>query len=589
MIQIHERNALKMNRGMKTGLIATALAGMLLMAGGNRADDGSAEIELRARLISTAKKYLGTTYRYGGMGMNGFDCSGYVQFVYRAVGIALPRSTPDQFEQGTKIDLADIRPGDLLFYRIYGRRISHVGIYLGDSQFIHAPSFGKRVSITLMDLAYWKTKFAGAVSYIIAKKNVHAGGSLNGLRGRSMIPDSLKSNEILFDIIFVGNTVDVEDDIVGAGAMSENTHTGSGERGFFNERDDIASFFAPGRINIIGEHLDYNGGYVLPAAISLGITGRVQYRDDRQIHLKSESYPGEIMADLDKKISFDASLGWANYPLGIIGFLIESGREIRRGMNIHYLSTLPPGAGLSSSAAIEMLTAFMLTDTAARPVGDLVALALLAQKMENEFIGVRCGIMDQFAVAMGKKRCAILLDSGSLRFEHVALESPEHRIVIMNTNTPRELAASRYNERRSECREAFEAIKKKKKHLRSLSDADPEDLDLIWDDTIRKRARHVITENRRVRESAAALRGGDLRLFGQMLAESHRSLQYDYEVSGFELDTIVSAALEAPGCIGARMTGAGFGGCALALVRNDHIELFKEEVGMRYRRAADRP
>ena len=367
--------------------------------------------------------------------------------------------------------------------------------------------------------------------------------------------------------------------------MSETNQNGSG---LFNGGEDSAGYFAPGRINIIGEHLDYNGGYVFPAAISLGITGRIRYRDDRQVRLRSETYPGEVVADLDEAISFDPARGWANYPLGIIAFLLKSGRVLGRGMDISYSSTLPPGSGLSSSAAIEVLTAFMLTDAAKRSGGDLVALALLAQKTENEFIGVRCGIMDQFAVALGKRHCAILLDSESLRFEHVPLEAPGHRLIILDTNTPRALSGSKYNERRSQCVAAYEAIRKKRKDLRSLSDADPEDLGLIGDDTIRKRARHVITENRRVLESVAALRRGDLRLFGRMLAESHRSLRDDYEVSGIELDAIVGAAQEAPGCIGARMTGAGFGGCALALVRVDRAEQFKDEVGARYRRATDR-
>lgn len=367
--------------------------------------------------------------------------------------------------------------------------------------------------------------------------------------------------------------------------MSETTRIGGG---FFDDGGNISAFFAPGRINVIGEHLDYNGGYVLPAAITLGITARIQYRSDRRVRLKSESYPGEITADLDNTISFDPSRGWANYPLGIIAFLMESGRDIRRGMNILYGSTLPPGSGLSSSAAIEVLTAFMLTDAESRPGGELTTLALLSQKMENEFIGVRCGIMDQFAVAMGRRHCAILLDSASLRYEHVEMEPAGHRLIIMNTSKPRELSGSEYNRRRAECREAFEIIRKKKKDIGSLSGAEPEDLDLIADGTIRKRARHVITENRRVLDAVAALRGRDLALFGRMLIESHRSLRHDFEVSGPELDALVGAALEAPGCVGARMTGAGFGGCALALVSVEHIEQFKEETGARYRRATER-
>jgi galactokinase len=351
---------------------------------------------------------------------------------------------------------------------------------------------------------------------------------------------------------------------------------------FFNEAEPVRAFFAPGRINIIGEHLDYNGGYVFPAAISLGITGYIQDRDDRRIRLMSEQAQGEAVADLDRPLFHAASGSWSDYPLGAIQYLRERGLTVSRGKNILFASTLPQGSGLSSSAAMEVLTAFMFSGDPHGSDEGRVRIARLMRDMENEFIGVRCGIMDQFAVALGRKDHAILLDSNTLEYEYVPVSTGEYSLIIMNTNRSRGLTDSKYNERRAECEEALRLIRGKKEELTSLAKADAADLGLIQDPALRKRARHVISEQRRVIESAAALRSGDLLRFGALLSESHLSLRDDYEVTGRELDMLVGAAARLPACTGARMTGAGFGGCAIALVRTSETGRFHEQVGDEY-------
>jgi galactokinase len=367
--------------------------------------------------------------------------------------------------------------------------------------------------------------------------------------------------------------------------MTNLTSSHARPDGFPGGAGPVRAFFAPGRINLIGEHLDYNGGRVLPAAVSPGITGYAQVRGDRLVRLKSEQFPGEATADLDGEIRRDPALGWANYPLGAIKYIRDSGRAIRSGMNILYSGGLPAGAGLSSSAAMEVLTAVIVAGVPGPSEGGLAGLALLMRDMENEFIGVRCGIMDQFAVALGKKGNAILLDSDTMEYEYVPVDLSGSSFVIMNTNRPRSLAASKYNERRAECEEALAHIRNKRKDVTCLARAHPGDLDLVPDGALRRRARHVISENARVAVAVDLLRKGDLARFGNLLVESHRSLRDDYEVTGAELDALVEAALRAPGCAGARMTGAGFGGCAIALVRGRDLAAFREEAGARYREA----
>ncbi len=369
--------------------------------------------------------------------------------------------------------------------------------------------------------------------------------------------------------------------------MPNLTHSDTHINGFFTDSEPIRSFFAPGRINLIGEHLDYNGGYVFPAAISLGITGFMQQRDDALVRIKSEQAPGDVTADLEGNILKGTAPAWANYPLGALRYARKSGAALSRGMNILYSSTLPQGSGLSSSAALEVLTAYMIIGASIKSEQDRVNMAILMRDMENEHIGVQCGIMDQFTVALGKKGHAILLNSETLAYGYVPVDTDTSSFIIMNSNKPRTLADSRYNERRAQCEQALALIREQKPQLSHLARAGIDDLECIQDRVLGARARHVITENRRVLESVAALKAKDIHRFGILLTESHRSLREDYEVTGTELDALVDAAVQAPGCAGARMTGAGFGGCAIALVENRHSGEFEAEVSDAYRNATD--
>ncbi|HOT43568.1 MAG TPA: galactokinase [Spirochaetota bacterium] len=367
--------------------------------------------------------------------------------------------------------------------------------------------------------------------------------------------------------------------------MPNLKHSDGRKNSFFTDTAPVRTFFAPGRINLIGEHLDYNGGYVFPAAISLGITGRLQLRDDALVRIKSEQAPGEVTADLEGNAASGNVPAWAHYPLGALRYVRKSGVALSRGMNILYSSTLPQGSGLSSSAALEVLTAYMLTGASIWSEQDRLRIAVLMKDMENEHIGVQCGIMDQFTVALGKKGHAILLNSDTLAYSYVPVDTGASSFIIMNSNRPRALADSKYNERRTQCEKALALIREHKPQYRHLAEAAINDLESIRDHVLAKRARHVITENKRVLESAEALQAGDLRRFGALLTDSHGSLRDDYEVTGPELDALADAAVKAPGCAGARMTGAGFGGCAVALVENSHIAEFKAVVSDSYRNA----
>lgn len=341
----------------------------------------------------------------------------------------------------------------------------------------------------------------------------------------------------------------------------------------------IEVFFAPGRINLIGEHIDYNGGLVMPATISLGIYGLKRERSDSIVRLVSKDEANEAIIDLNRNIEYKKSDGWANYPKGVIKKLIEKGFNLR-GADILYVSTLPIGAGLSSSAAIEVLTAYMMlygTNSI-----DRVEIAILCKDAENNFVGVNCGIMDQFSVSLGKKDHAILLNSFTLSYEYVPLNLDGFSFVIMDTNKRRELNNSEYNNRRKECEIALENIRKTKT-IANLCEGTLEDIKLLEEETLRKRALHVITENERVKKGAVVLREGNLEEFGKLLNESHKSLSENFEVTGFYLDTIVEEAQKHPGCIGARMTGAGFGGCAIALVENGKLTDFIDTISSRYK------
>lgn len=338
-------------------------------------------------------------------------------------------------------------------------------------------------------------------------------------------------------------------------------------------------YFAPGRVNLIGEHLDYNGGHVFPAAISLGIGALVRFHDRPQVRMASQGYDGIFALSLRDEILFDPLRHWANYPAGVLVEIMINGATIP-GADILFDSSLPAGSGLSSSAALEVLTAVIFHE------GNItdehrVEIARLCQRAENSFIGVQSGIMDQFAVALGRKHHGMLLDTATLEYRHVPVDTQDATLVIMNSNKPRELVSSAYNERRDECGRALEEIRKIRP-LQQLAEGRVEDSNIIEDETLRRRARHVITEEARTIAAESALSKGNMEEFGAMLTESHLSLRDDYEVSGPELDSLVHHALEADGCLGARMTGAGFGGCAIALVKTSTLDRFTSTVAAGY-------
>lgn len=348
----------------------------------------------------------------------------------------------------------------------------------------------------------------------------------------------------------------------------------------------MKKYFAPGRVNLIGEHLDYNGGLVLPAALNIGITATVTARADNCILFSTCNHSFQKQIDLADNIEWLKENGWTNYPLGVIAGLKREGFDIP-GMHIHYESNLPEGSGLSSSAAIEVLTAYILLSEINSKV-NLVWLAEFCKNVENEFIGVKCGIMDQFSVALGKKDNAILLDCHTLNYHYIPFETDDYRLVIMNTNKPRSLVHSKYNERKRECEEALKILQVTYPALPNLCEAEMHQLNLIADETVKRRAQHVVSENLRVKESVKVLRYGDLTTFGRLMSASHRSLKEDYEVTGVELDVLAETAQQMKGCLGARMTGAGFGGCAIALVKRQALEEFKNTVGDSYLKAVGR-
>ncbi|RAO99398.1 galactokinase [Petrotoga sp. 9PW.55.5.1] len=345
----------------------------------------------------------------------------------------------------------------------------------------------------------------------------------------------------------------------------------------------IYSFFSPGRVNLIGEHIDYNGGYVLPVAINLGIYGVMSLRDDKIIRLKSMDFSNEVIIDLEKEIKYEAKDGWGNYAKGVMKFLKEDGYSLK-GCNILIKGNLPNGAGLSSSAALEVLIAYMLLYPILQPESiNKKYIALLGQRVENKFIGVNSGIMDQFVVANSKKDHALLLDTQNLSYENIPCYLNGYILIVMNTNKRRELASSEYNKRRKECENALETINKAKNNkVSNLCQCTLDDLKYLKDEIEIKRARHVITENQRVIKAVELLKKDDIKGFAKLLIQSHDSLKYDYEVTGLELDTIVEESLKTQGCVGARMTGAGFGGCAIAVVEKNKVESFIQNVSAAY-------
>lgn len=359
-------------------------------------------------------------------------------------------------------------------------------------------------------------------------------------------------------------------------------------RSKFNEvfKKEKLYFFAPGRVNLIGEHTDYNGGHVFPCALSFGTHCVFCKRDDKKVRLYSLNFPEKGIIDADlSAISYDKKQDWANYPLGVIKTLQNHGYNINQGFELMFWGDIPNGAGLSSSASIELATAVAMNKVFNLYIPQ-VELVKFCQEAENKFVGMNCGIMDQFAIGMGKEGCAVLLDCNTLNYEYAPLDLKGVSIVIMNTNKRRELADSKYNERRSECERALKELQRKLP-IKSLGDLSIDEFEknkeLITNPTDRKRAKHAVYENQRTLQAVERLKAGDLKTFGKLMNESHISLRDDYEVTGKELDTLAEAAWQQPGVLGARMTGAGFGGCAIALVQDPDVKHFIDNVGKIYR------
>lgn len=344
-------------------------------------------------------------------------------------------------------------------------------------------------------------------------------------------------------------------------------------------------YFSPGRVNLIGEHTDYNGGHVLPASITQGTIGLVRLREDHQVNCYSENFTdqGVISFDLNSLV-FDKQDNWANYVKGVIKYVQEAGHTVDKGFDLLVYGNIPNGAGLSSSASLELLIGVLLEGEFNL---DLTRLDLvkIGQQVENQFIGLNSGIMDQFAIGMGQAHHAIYLDVNTLEYELVPADFKDNVILIMNTNKRRELADSKYNQRRSECEQALEALQTVV-DIQTLGDLTNEEFDqyqdVIDDETLVKRARHAVYENTRTQEAVQLLKAGQLEEFGKLLDESHQSLRDDYDVTGLELDTLVEAAWSEESVLGARMTGAGMGGCAIALVNKESVDTVMASIGSKY-------
>jgi len=355
------------------------------------------------------------------------------------------------------------------------------------------------------------------------------------------------------------------------------------------DSSDVRLFSSPGRVNLIGEHTDYNGGFVFPAALLQASTIAVRKTDSGKIRVAATDLPDRVELDIDKLADYK-DLKWGNYQAGVAYVLQQEGYEIV-SCDILYHDTVPFGAGLSSSAAIEVVMATMLATFSNEAKGitkavDMIEMAKLSQKAENVYCGVNCGIMDQFASAMGRQNQAIFLDCKDLSFKYVPLNLTGYKIVIGNTNKKRALAESKYNERRAQCEEALEHLKIACPEAECLRDISVEQFEdskmLIQDEICRMRAEHVIYECDRVLKSVEALNAGDLLAFGRMMTASHISLRDLYEVTGLNLDVMVEESLKIDGCIGSRMTGAGFGGCTVSIVEESAVPNFIETVGKNY-------
>lgn len=354
----------------------------------------------------------------------------------------------------------------------------------------------------------------------------------------------------------------------------------------FGDGGDIRSYFAPGRVNLIGEHTDYNGGHVFPCALTIGTYFIARQREDRVLRFYSTNFEslGIIESSLDNLV-WSKEADWTNYPMGVMWAFGEKGYKITNGFDILLCGNIPNGSGLSSSASVEVGTGVLLRDMYGFDVS-MIDIALIGQYSENNFNKVNCGIMDQFAIAMGKKDHAIFLDTADLSYEYAPIVLKDAKIVIACSNKKRGLGDSKYNERRAECEEALAELQTVV-DIKSLGELDEAQFEqyrsAIKSEVRQRRAKHAVYENQRTIKAVAALKAGDIEEFGKLMIASHDSLRDDYEVTGKELDTLVASALKQDGVIGSRMTGAGFGGCTVSIVNNDNIDAFIENVGKEYK------
>ena len=355
----------------------------------------------------------------------------------------------------------------------------------------------------------------------------------------------------------------------------------------FGDSEGARFYFSPGRVNLIGEHTDYNGGHVFPCALTLGTYGAARKREDNKIHLYSMNLDsfGVVEASLDD-LTNKKEYNWANYPLGVVWAFKEKGHTITSGFDMVIWGNIPNGSGLSSSASLEVLTGVILTDLFEIKDLSMTDLALIGQYSENNFNGCNCGIMDQFAVAMGKKDHAIFLDTSDLSYEYAPCVLDGAKIVITNSKVKHSLVDSAYNDRRNECAAALKALQSEL-DIQALGDLTPEEFEahksLIKDEIQLQRAKHAVYENQRTIDAVTALKAGDIESFGKLMNQSHISLRDDYGVSCEEIDILVDLAWKIPGVLGSRITGGGFGGCTVSIVKNDAVDHFIDKLGKAYK------
>lgn len=354
----------------------------------------------------------------------------------------------------------------------------------------------------------------------------------------------------------------------------------------FSDSEGARFYFSPGRVNLIGEHTDYNGGHVFPCALTLGTYGAARKREDNKIHFYSMNLDSfdVVEASLDD-LTNKKEYNWANYPLGVVWAFKEKGHTITSGFDMVIWGNIPNGSGLSSSASLEVLTGVILTDLFEIKDLSMTDLALIGQYSENNFNGCNCGIMDQFAVAMGKKDHAIFLDTSDLSYEYAPCVLDGAKIVITNSNVKHSLVDSAYNDRRNECAAALKALQSEL-DIQALGDLTPEEFEahksLIKDEIQLQRAKHAVYENQRTIDAVTALKAGDIESFGKLMNQSHISLRDDYDVSCEEIDILVDLAWKIPGVLGSRITGGGFGGCTVSIVKNESVDTFIETIGKTY-------